>query len=349
MAQSRHPVQRGVLCAALALVAAGTAFTFQTNAQQAPAVMVPGSRVHLHAHNCYPERGRWNDRLARARGSGAPFLAIEQDVAWVAPTATSPGRSVVLHDRPPVGDEPTLETHFFDAVRAQMEQALAAPRPETWPVLVLHLDFKTNEPEHHRAVWALLERHRRWLTTAPKRPHGQPPSDFVPGPLLVLTENGNDQERTFFDAVADGAPLLIFGTVPTATVTLPEDPEVRARAYAALAPERAMPEAASSYRRWVNFPWAIVEAGGQPQAGAWDAADAQRLTALVSRAHALGLWMRVYTLNGHAGPGDGWTPSYNFGSPDAVALRWQAARRTGVDFIATDQYEAFAADARRHP
>lgn len=349
MDRPRHLIFRSCLGAALMLVVTGWALAGRTHAQPAPAVMVPGSRVHLHAHNCYPERGQWTDRLARARRAGAPFLAIEQDLAWVAPTAASPGRSVVLHDRPPVGDEPTLEAHFFDAVRAQMEQALSVPRPETWPVLVLHLDFKTNEPEHHRAVWALLERHRRWLTTAPKRPHGQPPSGLVPGPLLVLTENGTDQERTFFDAVPEGAPLLVFGTVPGAAVTLPEEPEARARAYAALAPERAMPEAASSYRRWVNFPWAIVEAGGQRQAGAWDTADAQRLTALVSRAHALGLWLRVYTLNGHAGPGDGWTPSYNFGSPDAVALRWQAARRAGVDFIATDQYEAFAADARRHP
>ena len=339
----------GLVYAVLPLLVAGVTPVKGATAQQTPAVMVPGSRVHLHAHNCYPERGQWTDRLARARGAGAPFLAIEQDVAWVAPTATSAGRSVVRHDTPPVGDEPTLEAHFFDAVRIQMEQALAVPRPETWPVLVLHLDFKTNEPEHHRAVWALLERHRRWLTTAPKRPHGQPPSGFVPGPLLVLTEHGNDQERTFFDAVPEGTPLLIFGTVPAAPVPLPDEPEARARAYAALAPERIMPEAASSYRRWVNFPWSIVEAGGQAQAGAWDDADAQRLAALVSRAHTLGLGMRVYTLNGHAGPGDGWTPSYNFGSADAVALRWQAARRAGVDFIATDQYEAFAAHARQHP
>jgi glycerophosphoryl diester phosphodiesterase len=110
-----------------------------------------------------------------------------------------------------------------------------------------------------------------------------------------------------------------------------------------------MTEPASSYRRWVNFPWSIVEAGGQANAGPWEEADEQRLRALVSRAHSLGLWVRFYTLNGYAGPGDGWTASYNFGSADAVALRWQAARRAGVDFIATDQYESFAADARRHP
>jgi len=34
--------------------------------------------------------------------------------------------------------------------------------------------------------------------------------------------------------------------------------------------------------------------------------------------------------------------SYNFGSPEAVALRWKAAIAAGVNFIPTDQYEALA-------
>ena len=38
----------------------------------------------------------------------------------------------------------------------------------------------------------------------------------------------------------------------------------------------------------------------------------------------------------------GWTKSYNFGSLAQARLRWQAAIDAGVDFIATDQYEAFA-------
>jgi hypothetical protein len=90
----------------------------------------------------------------------------------------------------------------------------------------------------------------------------------------------------------------------------------------------------------VNFPWAVVERGGQAEAGAWTPADAARLSALTALAHARGLWIRFYTLNGHA-PADhrGWTASYNFGSTDAVETRWRAARDAGVDFIATDQYE----------
>ncbi|MEO7271616.1 MAG: hypothetical protein ABI211_06375, partial [Vicinamibacterales bacterium] len=34
-------------------------------------------------------------------------------------------------------------------------------------------------------------------------------------------------------------------------------------------------------RRWVNFPWAVVEAGGQGKAGEWTTADNVRLRALV--------------------------------------------------------------------
>ena len=40
--------------------------------------------------------------------------------------------------------------------------------------------------------------------------------------------------------------------------------------------------------------------------------------------------------------GSGWTTSYNVGSLEAVE-RWRAAIAAKADFIATDQYEAFAA------
>jgi hypothetical protein len=35
----------------------------------------------------------------------------------------------------------------------------------------------------------------------------------------------------------------------------------------------------------------------------------------------------------------GWGTSYNFGSLQAVQLRWAAVLQDGVDMIATDQYE----------
>ena len=46
-----------------------------------PAATVPGARVLLDAHNCYPYQGRFADRIDRALATGLP-VAIEQDLIW---------------------------------------------------------------------------------------------------------------------------------------------------------------------------------------------------------------------------------------------------------------------------
>ena len=98
--------------------------------------------------------------------------------------------------------------------------------------------------------------------------------------------------------------------------------------------------AATNYRRWWNNPWWVVEGAPQPDAGSWTAEEDARLRALVRKSHEAGLWIRFFTLNGYpAGEGRQWNEGYNFGSLEAVGLRWRAARSAGVDFIATDQYE----------
>ena len=103
-----------------------------------------------------------------------------------------------------------------------------------------------------------------------------------------------------------------------------------------------IPHHADNYARWINFPWNVIEAGGQNRAGSWTAAEMHRLTTFAQRAHTRGLWIRFYTLDGFTAAQDrGWTASYNFGSQSAAERRWKAARQAGVDFIATDQYEAF--------
>src|SRR5688500_15019873 len=142
----------------------------------------PGAQVWLHAHNCYPEKGRWGDRIERALAVRTSGVAIEQDVAWFVDPATGRGRPVVSHDAKPDGTEPTLEAHFFDRVRPLMERALKENRRDTWPVMVLHLDFKTNEPAHHQAIWELLGRHEAWLTTAARSADDRTVTPFVPGP-----------------------------------------------------------------------------------------------------------------------------------------------------------------------
>jgi hypothetical protein len=307
--------------------------------QQPAPPLLPFGRSLLHAHNCYPEKGKWADRIERALNTGVSPLVIEQDVALAMRDGTPV--SVVSHDDELTGTEPTLEEHFFTRVQPMLDRAMASKALQQWPLLVLHLEFKTNETEHHRAVWDLLTRYQRWLTTAPRTSDAIAP--VTRGPLLVLTENGPGQE-TDFNTARNGDRLLLFGSEPAPTFSRIEDADERLRALATASTEALIARPATNYRRWVNFSWQVVERGGQPRAGDWTMADSARLNAIVNRAHALGYLVRFYTLNGHAASEHPeWTASYNFGSFAAVQRRWQAAIGAGVDLVATDQYEEFAA------
>jgi hypothetical protein len=294
---------------------------------------LPGRRVLLDAHNAYPDRGRYADRLEVALGTGLP-VAIEQDLAWCGGLNGGTLAPRLSHETTCDGREPTLEEYFFARIAPVMDSAIATGTSTAWPLITLNLDFKTNEPEHHAAVWALLGRYQRWLTTAAKTADGSV-APLVPGPLLVLTGSSDVQEQTFHADVPAGERLRLFGAIHGVVAADKADP----------APPRATP--ATNYRRWWNNPWKVVEREGQPAAGPWTPEDAARLTAIVQDAHAHGLWIRFYTLNGLTGEHEGWTSSYNFGSRDAAAVRWRAAIDTGVDFVATDQYAEFAALRRR--
>jgi hypothetical protein len=294
--------------------------------QPAPAAtrgLTPGTRVLLDAHNAYPYEARWADRIDRALATGLP-VAIEQDLVWYRDPAAGQARSIVSHGEPFTGQEPTLDQYFFQRVSPLIEQALRDDRRETWPVLVLNLDFKTDEPEHHRAVWELLGRYESWLCTAQRTASAEAVAPIVPGPLLVLTGEADAQEKSFHNAIPAGDRLRLFGAV-------------HHRPDGSLMPK-------SNYRRWSNNPWSVIEPEGQPKAGAWTADDEKRLGDVVGAAHGAGLWIRFYTLNGHdpADTANGWSASYNFGSLEAVTPRWRAAIRAGVDFLAVDQYEQFA-------
>lgn len=286
----------------------------------------PGKRVLLDAHNCYPEKGQWADRIERALAQGTP-IAIEQDLLW------HRGRSILSHDAEPSGTEPGMKEYFFERIRPIVEKALASGDKRGWPLIVLNLDFKSDEPEHHRAVWRLLGEYEAWLTTAPKLAGPAKRAKLDLKPVLVLTGTSEAQERTFHEAVPVGAKLRLFGAIQT-----------RAKAGAETPVADLITGRPSNYRRWWNNPWAMVETGGQKEAADWTRADDARLRAMAEHAHRLGLWLRFYTLNGHApADGKGWTASYNFGSLEAARQRWRAAIQAGVDFVATDQYEEFAA------
>jgi hypothetical protein len=305
---------------------------------QGPTGYGPGRRVLLDAHNAYPYEGRFADRIERGLATGLP-VAIEQDLIWRV-DGSGKGVSVVAHDVEHAGDAPTFEAYFFERIAPLMTKALAENARHTWPVLVLNLDFKTVEPAHLDAVWDTLGTYEPWLTTARRTDTPARTEDLTVGPLLVLTGTSAEQAARFHDAVPVGARLRLFGAVE---VPAPAGADARARAaaLAAMPPDQLIPPG-TNYRRWVNFPWGVVEAGGPPAAGDWTRQDEARLRALVARAHGQQLWIRFYTLNGHApDASQGWYDGYNFGSEDAARVRWRAARAAGVDFIATDQYEAF--------
>lgn len=316
----------------VALTVAAAALDAQRPAKPHPPYAA-GQRVLLDAHNCYN-----HDELDRALAIGTP-LAIEQDLVWHRDPSTGIYRSVVSHGDSDVAIAPEFEQYFFNRIKPLMEKALIDDRRADWPLITLNLDFKTNEPEHHQHVLALLRRYQAWLTTAERTANPNAPAPLAVGPMLVLTGSNNQQQVTFHDSIAVGERLLLFGAIndvaaPGATAA------ERAAKLAALSANTVIPTGATNYRRWVNFPWAVVEAGGQAQAGDWTMGDRERLRALVTRAHAMQLWIRFYTLNGEDGkPARG----YNFGSAAAALQRWKAAIDAGVDFLATDQYEQFAA------
>ena len=308
---------------------------------QSPSGYGPGARVLLDAHNAYPYDGKYADRVDRALATGLP-VAIEQDLIWRA-DGRGGGDSVVGHDTDKVADAPTFEQYFFTRLKPVMEKALAENRRDRWPLVVLNLDLKTNEPAHHAAIAAVLERHAAWLTSAPRTATPERVEPLTLGPMLVLTGSHPTQQTDFHDGLKVGARLRLFGAYE-APPQPGDTPQARAVALAGAPVKALLPHRATNYRRWGNFPWHVIEKGGQPNAAAWDAADRSRLDALVGRAHGQGLWIRFYTLNGHPAPDaetQGWSKGYNFGSLEAAQARWRAAREAHVDFVATDQYEAF--------
>lgn len=296
----------------------------------------------LDAHNCYPYDGRWNDRIDRALNSGFP-VSIEQDLAWYVDPATGRGRVVVSHTPHPTGKEPTLQAYFFERVRPIVEEALAENNRSEWPLIILHFDFKDTQPAILHAVWNLLGTYEPWLSTAIKTESPEKLSAIQREPILVITEDSDAQEKVFFDDLPVGAQLRLFGSAHTHP--FPEATSMAEAMHwaATVSPDVLLSAPPTNYRRWWNASWHFVEEGGQTKAGAWTATDDARLRALVARAHQLGYWVRFWTLDGFMPKDDqGWGKSYDFGSKEAVILRWKACIAAGVNMVATDQYEDLA-------
>ena len=323
---------RSIATFGLGVLLVGISGVRLASGQQVPA---PGSRTQMDAHNCYPYFEWWNDRIDRALSAGTP-LAIEQDLGWYTDPKTGKSWSVVTHGEMS-GNEPTMDHYFFDRVRPIVEQALKEGNRGNWPLITLNLDFKDNKPEHLAAVLELLRQHRAWLTSAVKTADGNNPQPLNVKPILVLTGESDAQQTVFYDQLPVGEQLLVFGAIHSGH----KDPQA--------APEVIDDEKATNYRRWWNNPWKVVEAGGQQHAGEWTPEKMNRLRALVERAHANGLWIRFYTLDGATEAelsSNGWFHGYNFGSLDAARIRWRAAIAAHVDYVASDQYELLGKEMR---
>ena len=298
------------------------------------------NRSVLDAHNCYPYKGQFADRIERALATGYP-VGIEQDLTL------GNGVPVVSHEAKTIGGEPTLRQYFFERVRPLIEKALQENDRAHWPLIVVHFDFKSVEPELLRGVWSLLGEYEPWITTAVKGADPRKLAPFDRKPLLVLTEDADEQERVFFDAVPVGAKLRLFGSAHTNPIDT-KVKEEREHLQATLPPAKLLSEPPTNYRRWWNTSWFVVEEGGQHKAGDWTAADDRRLRDLVDHAHELGYWIRFYTVDGFVpGEGRGWGETYNFGALAAADVRWKAEIAAGVNLIASDQYEELSKVMRR--
>jgi hypothetical protein len=230
-----------------------------------------------------------------------------------------------------------MDHYFFERVRPIVEQALKEGNHGNWPLITLNLDFKDNKPEHLAAVLELLRKYRPWLTSAVKTANSNDPQPLNVKPILVLTGEADAQQAVFYDQLPAGEDLLVFGAIHT------EHKDLKA------APEVIDDEKATNYRRWWNNPWRVVEAGGQQHSGEWTPEKMNRLRALVERAHANGLWIRFYTLDGATEAElscHGWFHGYNFGTLDAARTRWRAAIAAHVDYLASDQYELLGSEIR---
>lgn len=311
----------------------------------------PGERSLLSAHNCYPYAGLWADRIDRALATGYP-LSIEQDLCWADHDGDGIPTPIVAHNSPFDGREPTLDEHFFERVRADVEASIQRSQADPserdhWPMIVLDLDIKDDEPEHILAIHLMLGRYREWLTTAPRSESISERQPLDIRPIMVFLTGTPNQRHAFHDVIKQGDPILAFGRrQPHGPETAGLSEEQRRRASVEFSPQAMIDKPADNFHRWWNNSWHIVEAGGPTGVGTWEPAEAERLRSLVDHAHTMGYFIRFYTINGHSRADTaihGYSGGYNTGSIEAARVRWRAQLEAGVDLIATDQYRLFDA------
>lgn len=301
----------------------------------------PALRTQVLAHNAYPDHGKYEDRLDQAIASGLPF-AVEEDLAW------TEGKSLLIHGSKNLGgDDPTLESYFFPKVKPVVEKALSEGKKAQWPVITLYLDIKNDPEEHLQAINKLLDKYDGWLTTAVKTSDLSKQSPLDVKPLMILVEDKQDslKQKAFYDDIPVGGKIRVFGSVskPDSNPGHKLSKEQATDSMVSVDPEQVTSKPADNYHRWWGTDWAYIEKGGETRAGDWTPEENARLQHWMTYGHRLGYMMSVYCLDGYtAAENQGWDKDYNFGSREAVMVRWQAAVKAKADFISTDQYKEVA-------
>lgn len=278
----------------------------------------PPKPLPVSAHNCYPANSASTERVVEALALGIDNIEI--DLGW----DEIRKQLIVGHDATPQPGltYPGLEAYLVPALEAHWRQA----REDQAPTL-LTIDWKTDNLDAVRQFQAFLDAHPDWFSTAPKASES---------PLtvrrLTVCFTGSDRAKEQYDAlIPAGGTYRAFRDTVFGGGQFKQD----VADYA--------PAPATAYHRFLTFHWGNVEAGGPPLAGAWTDNDATRLTSLMTQVHRQGFRARFYCLNGHNGPT---LSPYRFRNDDAARIRWQAATKAGVDWVATDEYAEIAQTLR---
>lgn len=275
----------------------------------------------VSAHNCYPANSTSNDRLVEALALGIDNIEI--DLGW----DEANHRLIVGHDATPGAglSYPHLEAYLVPAFEAHWRQS----RKDQAPTL-LTIDWKTDHPAAIRQFQAFLEAHPDWFSTAPKATE----SPLNVRRLTVCFTGSDRAKERYDDMIPPGGTYRAFrDTVFGGGQFKPDVADY-------------VPAPASAYHRFLTFHWGNIEAGGPPLAGAWTEQDQARLTALMTQVHRQGYRARFYCLNGHSGPAR--ISPYRFRNDDDAQIRWKAAAKAGVDWVATDEYAEIARFLRGH-
>ena len=325
----------GLVVSALFLVAATTSSS-TTHRQSSidNRQFLPGHRALLDAHNAYPDRGRFADRIDVALATGLPV-------------GDRAGPGVVRGPRRRAGAAGVARIHVRRR-RAHagvvLLRARAAPgrggarQRDRRPTGRSSRSTSTSRPTSRHTMprcgrcWAST---RRWLTTAPRVADAAAVAPLQVGPVLVLTGSPDIQQVTFHDAVPVGrSPACLR----------------RHRRHRAAGIDAGGAAARRRRPRTTAAGGIIRGASSRPKASAPPASGRRRMPRASRRSSPT----RTRTASGSgstrstASPASarGGPASYNFGSLDAVSRRWRAAMDAKVDFIATDQYAEFARSRR---